>query len=192
MPPIKAVRLSICILSFALLAVSFGPLAAAQVLTARILVLDEAGSQRISTPVTASNHHPDPGEVNEYDPKRDAANDIRHAIAIARKENKHVLLEVGGAWCIWCKILDRYFEDNPDLLALRKANYVMVKVNFSKENENKAALAKYPKAAGYPHLYVLDAQGELVKSQDTGALEAGRSYDHGRMRDFLKNNAPRR
>ncbi|MCW5962427.1 MAG: thioredoxin family protein [Bryobacterales bacterium] len=165
------------------------PWADAQVLTARVFVLDEAGGKRVP-PQAAPKAAADPGEVNVYDPGRDAAADIRQALAAARKQGKHVLLEVGGVWCIWCKILDRYFEDNPDLLALRKASYVMVKVNFSKENENIAVLQRYPKASGYPHFYVLDAQGALLKSQDTGELEEGRSYDHGRMRNFLKSNAP--
>ncbi len=152
---------------------------------------EEPSSQRVSPPAPRQAEA-GRGEVHVYDPTRDAAADIRHAIASARKEGKHVLLEVGGSWCIWCKILDRYFEDHPDLLALRKANYVMVKVNFSKENENIQVLSKYPKASGYPHLYVLDGTGELIHSQDTAPLEEGRGYDHGRMRDFLSAHAPKR
>ncbi len=163
----------------------------AQVLSARVLVLDESGGQRVA-PQPAPKAATDPGEVNVYDHTRDAAADIRHALSVARKEGKHVLLEVGGTWCIWCKILDRYFEEHPDLLALRKANYVMVKVNFSKENENAAALGKFPEASGYPHFYVLDAQGSLLQSQDTAPLEEGRNYHHGRMRGFLKAHAPAR
>ncbi|MCU0226412.1 MAG: thioredoxin family protein [Bryobacterales bacterium] len=152
---------------------------------------DDAASQRVS-PKPPTQSEAGPGEVDVYDPARDAAADIRQAVAIARKQNKHVLLEVGGAWCIWCKILDRYFADHPDLLALRKANYVMVKVNFSKENENAAALGAYPKASGYPHFYVLDSQGALLRSQDTAPLEEGRGYHHGRMRDFLSTYKPKR
>lgn len=176
---------------FLVLGLIASPLADAQVLTARVVVLDEAGGKRVP-PQAPPKAAADRGEVNVYDPARDAAADIRLALASARKDGKHVLLEVGGAWCIWCKILDRYFEDNPDLLALRKASYVMVKVNFSKENENAAVLGKYPKASGYPHFYVLDAQGAMLKSQDTGELEEGRSYHHGRMREFLRANAPAR
>lgn len=164
----------------------------AQSKNARVLVLDEAGSQPAPTGQVAKPQAADPGEVAVYDPKRDAAADIRQALAVARKEGKHVLLEIGGDWCIWCKILDRYFDDHPDLLALRKANYVMVKVNYSPDNKNEAVLGRYPKAEGYPHLYVLNAGGKLVKSQGTGELEEGRGYNDGRMRAFLKENAPAR
>lgn len=164
--------------------------APSQVMTARVLVLDESGRSQVSAPIPEVRASTDPGEVNTYDPNRNASADIRNALAVARKEGKHVLLEVGGTWCIWCKILDRYFEENPDLLALRKANFVMVKVNFSKENENDTVLSKYPKPSGYPHFYVLDAQGKLKISQETGPLEEGRGYHRGRMRSFLLSNAP--
>jgi len=53
-------------------------------------------------------------------------------------------------------------------------------------------LGKYPRASGYPHLYVLDAQGALLHSQNTAPLEEGCGYHHGRMKDFLKSHAPAR
>jgi len=37
-----------------------------------------------------------------YNPNADAITDITNAIAIAKKENKHVLLQIGGNWCSWC------------------------------------------------------------------------------------------
>jgi thiol:disulfide interchange protein len=162
----------------------------AQVLATRLFLLDEARRSQVVSKAVADETG-DPGEVNVYDSERDAVADIQQALSVARRDGRRVVLEVGGAWCIWCKTLDRYFADNLDLLALRKSNYVMVKVNFSKENENAAALKRYPKPSVYPHLYVLDQQGKLVASQDTVELEEGRSYHHGRMRNFLTRNAPR-
>ena len=44
--------------------------------------------------------------------------------------------------------------------------------------------------AGYPHLFVLDANGKLLHSQNTGELEAGKSYDKGRFLAFVKRFAP--
>src|SRR5687767_7401571 len=72
--------------------------------------------------------------VHEYDPQRDAASDIERAVAEARRAKKNVLLEVGGKWCVWCRIMDAYFAANPDVLKLREDNFVTVKVNFSPEN----------------------------------------------------------
>jgi len=128
--------------------------------------------------------------VHDYDPKRDAAADIEQALAEARRAKKNVLLEVGGKWCVWCRIMDSYFEANPDVLKLREENYVTVKVNFSPENENKAALSKYGEIPAYPHIFVLDAEGKLLHSQHTGELEVGKSYDKEKLVGFLRKWAP--
>jgi thiol:disulfide interchange protein len=129
--------------------------------------------------------------VHEYDPKRDASKDIREAVAEAGRSGRRVLVEVGGKWCGWCRRLDKVFADNPDLTALRDKNYVLLKVNFSPENENKTALSKYPKIDGYPHIFVLDSNGGLLHCQNTGELEEGKGYNLAKIKAFLEKWAPR-
>jgi thiol:disulfide interchange protein len=128
--------------------------------------------------------------VHDYDPRRDAAADIERAVAEAKRTKKNVLLEVGGKWCVWCRIMDSYFEANPDVLKLREDNFVTVKINFSPENENKEVLSKYGEIPGYPHLFVLDSEGKLIQSQGTGELEAGKSYDKEKFVGFLRKWSP--
>ena len=111
----------------------------------------------------------------KFDPARDPARDLAAALAAAKAQGKRVLVDVGGEWCVWCHILDRFVDDNPDVRALRDRGYVWLKVNWSKENKNEAFLSRWPAIKGYPHLFVLDADGKLLHSQDTGALESGRS-----------------
>jgi thiol:disulfide interchange protein len=123
--------------------------------------------------------------VTKYDPKRDAAQDIRDATGEAKRTNRRVLLEVGGEWCIWCHHMDDFFAAHPDLTALRDKSFVTVKINFSDENKNKEVLAQYPPIPGYPHLFVLGSDGTLVHSQDTSALEEGKSYNLDRFTTFL-------
>src|SRR5689334_17812027 len=69
--------------------------------------------------------------VTKYDPKRDAAQDIRDAAAEAKRTNRRVLLEVGGEWCSWCHHMDDFFAANSDLTGLRDKSFVTVKINFS-------------------------------------------------------------
>jgi thiol:disulfide interchange protein len=126
-----------------------------------------------------------------FDPARDPQQDLDTALRMARATHRRVLAEVGGEWCTWCHIMDRFFAANPDLRKLRDANFVMLKVNYSKENGNQAFLARWPKAAGYPHFYVLDAGGRLLQSQDTSALEAAKDYDPIAFRTFLLEWSPR-
>jgi thiol:disulfide interchange protein len=126
---------------------------------------------------------------SKFDPKRDAARDVAIATAVAKAQNKRVLVEVGGEWCVWCHILDRFVAGNQDVKSLSDASYVWVKVNWSPQNKNEALLSQWPKVKGYPHLFVLDGDGTLIHSQNTGELEAGRDYDKAKMMDFLRRYA---
>jgi thiol:disulfide interchange protein len=128
--------------------------------------------------------------VTKFDFSRDAAQDIAAAAAEAKTTGRHVLVDVGGDWCIWCRRLDAFFDEQKDVADFLRKNYVAVKVNYSKENKNEAALSRYPKVAGYPHLFVLDGDGKLLHSQDTGALESGKGHDREKVLAFLKQWAP--
>ena len=125
----------------------------------------------------------------KFDPKRDAAADVALAIASASSQGKRVIVDVGGEWCPWCHILDRFITANADVKAILDANYVWVKVNYSPQNKNEALLSRWPRVAGYPHLFVLDADGKLMQSQNTGELEAGNDYDKAKLLAFLRQHA---
>jgi thiol:disulfide interchange protein len=128
-------------------------------------------------------------ETAKFDPARDAAADVAAAVAEARATHRRVLVDVGGEWCIWCHYLDAFFERDTEARALRDRDYVAVKVNWSPENHNTAVLSHWPAIDGYPHLFVLDADGALVRSQSTEPLEEGRGYSHARMMAFLARYA---
>ena len=122
----------------------------------------------------------------EFDPSRDAVADVASAVRQAKLEGKRVLVDVGGQWCAWCRIMDRFFAGNDQARTMRDTHYVWVKVNWSKENRNEALLSRWPKIVGYPHLFVLDDDGRLLHSQDTSLLEQGRGYDASRFVAFLE------
>lgn len=129
--------------------------------------------------------------VTKFDPARDAAKDIEAAIAEAKKSDRLVLLDVGGDWCIWCKKLDSFFEENQDIKEYMDRNFVVLKINYSKENKNEAVLSRYPEIPGYPHIFILDSNGELIHSQNTGELESGDYHDREKIFNFLKKYAPK-
>lgn len=128
--------------------------------------------------------------VTKYDPKRDAVRDIDDAVTEAKRTNRRILLEVGGAWCSWCHTLDEFFDTHPDLTARRDKNFVTVKINFSEENPNKEVLSRYGPINGYPHIFVLDSDGKFLHSQGTAVLESGKSYDLEKINNFLTQWAP--
>jgi thiol:disulfide interchange protein len=130
-----------------------------------------------------------------FDPTRDSNRDLHAAMEQARKEHKNILIDVGGNWCPWCIVLDRTLYEDAELHALLVKNYVLLHVNFSRENENLDFLGPYPKAKGYPAWYVLSAKGKLLKAEDTSELEQTHKLDAGynmaTLATFLTENAPR-
>ena len=121
-----------------------------------------------------------------FDPSRDVEKDIRDAVVQATGTGRRILLDVGGEWCIWCKRLDAFFVSHPGAAKLMRKGFVVVKVNFSKENKNEKVLSRFPKVPGYPHLFVLEANGKLLHSQDTGLLEEGKGYSEEKIMTFLE------
>jgi thiol:disulfide interchange protein len=125
-----------------------------------------------------------------FDPARDPVADLETAKVEAQRGGKRIMLDVGGEWCSWCHLLDAFMEGDSEMRRFRDAHYVWMKVNYSEDNENAAFLSRFPAITGYPHLFVLDADGKLLHSQFTGELEKGKGYDRAKFFAFLKEWAP--
>ncbi len=130
--------------------------------------------------------------VTKFDPARNPEQDVKEAVAEAKRSDRRIILDVGGDWCIWCHRIDTFIDVNKDLSSLLHNNFVIVKVNYSPENKNEKFLSQYPKIPGYPHFFVLNENGKLIHSQNTGALEKAKGYDKDKFIAFLKEWAPRR
>jgi thiol:disulfide interchange protein len=141
--------------------------------------------------IVQTSELPNSALVDFYDPARNPADDLEQAIVVAQKENKRIMLELGGDWCIWCKYMDDFYKSHPDILQARAENYVLVKINVSEENANEEFLSQFPEAAGYPHIYILESDGTFLHSQNTVDLEDGAdSYVPEVFMTFLQKWAP--
>lgn len=121
----------------------------------------------------------------KFDPAKDPFKDLTSVIEKAGKENKRIILDVGGEWCIWCHKLDIFILQDEEIKKYLDENFVTLKVNSSKENKNEKFMSQYPKVDGYPHMYVLEKDGKLLHSQNTGLLEKEKSYDKEKIMEFL-------
>lgn len=121
-----------------------------------------------------------------FDPTRDAVADVQQALLLAQSQRKMVLLDVGGEWCTWCHIFDRFVASRAQVHKLLSERFIVVKVNYSPQQRNEQLLSRFPKAKGYPHFYVLDAGGNLLASQASGELEGGKDYDEAKVIGFLR------
>lgn len=127
-----------------------------------------------------------------YDPKANAEKDVAVALAKAKKEGKHVLLQIGGNWCVWCYRFNSFVLTDSTLKNIMNNNYVVYHLNYSSENKNLAILKKlgYPQRFGFPVLVVLDAEGNRLHTQDSGLLEKGNGYDRNKVKNFFINWSP--
>lgn len=126
-----------------------------------------------------------------YDENADAKADIAAALTRAAKENRRVLLQWGGNWCGWCRLLHKLFKENRDIARILSYEYEVVMVDIGRFDKNLDTAEKYRaytegfKKNGVPFLTILDSNGGLVVNQDTGSLEAGQSHDPKKVIDFL-------
>lgn len=122
-----------------------------------------------------------------YSPEANAKKDIAEAVKQAKESDKHVLIQVGGNWCIWCARFNDFVTNDKSLDSLMNANYVVYHLNHSKENTNAELLAKYeyPQRFGFPVFLILDGKGDLIHTQTSWYLEAGKSYDKEKVTAFF-------
>jgi thioredoxin-related protein len=127
-----------------------------------------------------------------YDPTADAKADLEAAVAEAKKEGKHVLIQVGGNWCSWCLKFHEKLQKEADLKALTEEHFVVYHLNFSKENQNKDVLADlaYPQRFGFPVFVILDGDGNRIHTQNSAYLEEGNGHSKKKILTFLKQWSP--
>jgi thioredoxin-related protein len=134
-----------------------------------------------------------PSRASIYDQAADAKVQLARAVELAKKDDKRILLMFGGDWCGWCHKLHDLFKTNREVAQILYNEYVLVTIDTKSPNAApllatcKDALSKdEPKTAfGYPFLAVLDADGKVVRAQQTDVLEEGDHHDPKKVADFL-------
>lgn len=121
-----------------------------------------------------------------YDPNRNALQDGRDAVKLAKATNRRILIEVGGDWCKWCHILDRFLNNNTEIKKQLHQTFVLLKVNVSDENDNYDFLKVFPRVVGYPHIFVTENNGKFLKSVDIGYFYENGQYSVKRFKEFFK------
>jgi thioredoxin-related protein len=126
-----------------------------------------------------------------YLPPVSAAQAYEDAKRQAAAGGKRILIIAGGDWCRWCHVLDRFLRERQDINETIGASFVTLKLEVGENGTSAEVLDKLPTAAGYPHFWVLSAEGQLIASIDTASLEQGQDdYDATAFRRFVQTYAP--
>lgn len=122
-----------------------------------------------------------------YNPEANAKKEIDAAVKEAKEAGKQVLVQIGGNWCIWCARFNDFVTKDKSLDSLMNANYVVYHLNYSPENKNDELLKKYqfPQRFGFPVFIILNDKGDLLHTQTSWYLEAGKSYDKEKVTAFF-------
>ena len=127
-----------------------------------------------------------------YNENQDIRADLKKATALAKKENKHVLIQFGGNWCPWCIRFHQMAHGAQPLDSLIKADYVYMMANVPQDKKKRDYKLfeefGYPNRFGYPVFVILNGDGKVLHIQDSGILEhcQVKGYDTTKVVTFLK------
>ena len=126
-----------------------------------------------------------------YEPGVDAHAEIKHALELAAKGHKRVLVVFGANWCYDCHVLDLAFK-RPDIAAVVQHNFELVHVDVGEGDKNQDLMQQYdvPMKRGIPAAAVLDSNGKLLYSQKGGEFEKARALAPEDVLQFLNKWKP--
>jgi len=124
-----------------------------------------------------------------YQEMENAEEKVKQLVLKARAENKNIILQVGGNWCVWCLRLNNFIQNSQELKTIVDTNYLYYHLNWSPKNKNEKFFAKYGNPGekqGYPIFMVLNKKGKLIHVQETGSLEEDKGYSAAKVKAFLE------
>ena len=135
-----------------------------------------------------------------YDETINPMEQIDKAVKQAKAEDKFVICQVGGNWCPWCLRFAEFITSDSTINKLVNDNFVYIHVNYNPrqsapaQKELAAKMMKRlgnPARFGYPVFVVLDENGKVIHTQDSGFLEEGKSYNKEKVTRFFECWTPK-
>ena len=88
----------------------------------------------------------------------------------AKKENKHVIVDVYTTWCGWCKVMDKQTYGNAEVATYLTENFVLAKVNGESSAElhykgktmTERQFARSVGVTGFPSTFFLKPDAEII------------------------------
>lgn len=123
-----------------------------------------------------------------YDETADAVRAVDRARAKARASHKLLLIDLGGNWCLDCRILAGTME-LPEVAAFLRRKYETVTVDVGRFDKNLFIPARYgitQRLKGVPSVLIVDPRTDrLINEGRTAALADARSMDPQALADWL-------
>src|SRR5512141_430789 len=86
------------------------------------------------------------------------------AFALAKRENKPVLLDIGAVWCHWCHVMDRESYENAETAQIVNQHFIAIKVDRDErpdvDSRYQAAVQAISGQGGWPLTAFLTPEGK--------------------------------
>ena len=126
-----------------------------------------------------------------YDESADGAAAVAKARARAKASGKLLLVDLGGNWCLDCRIFAGTVA-LPDVNAWVRRHYEIVTVDTGRHDKNLSVQTRYglAEAKAVPNLLIIDPKTDkLVNEGTTIALNDARSMNPQGLVDYLARYA---
>jgi thiol:disulfide interchange protein len=124
----------------------------------------------------------------------DWTTNYKAALAQAKTQNKHVLLDFTGSdWCPNCQLLDKEVLSQPSFKVFADKNYLLVTVDFPEQKQlpddvkaQNDQLQKQFHVDGFPTLVVVNANGKELGRQLGYDIGSGPDAVISKLKSFTK------
>ncbi len=129
-------------------------------------------------------------EKHVYDEDANADKVVDEALARAKKNNKLLLIDLGGNWCPDCIILHNLMEV-PEMKKFVDTHYEVALVDVGRFDKNAQIGARYgynTRLKGVPTVLVVDPKtNKVINGERVFALSTARSQTPQALADYLAN-----
>ncbi len=135
----------------------------------RAMVILSLGLSLVTAPLAVSALPGSPNRAEKPLPKL-AWLAFDAAAEKAKRENKHLIVDVYTTWCGWCKVMDRQTYGNKEVADYLTQNFILAKVNgessaelhYKGEVMSEKVFARRVGVTGFPTTYFLKPDADII------------------------------
>lgn len=122
-----------------------------------------------------------------YNEQANGEKQLTEALDQAKKESKHVLIQMGGNWCKWCLKFNEFVTNDNEINKVMNDNYVVLHLNYDKKDLAMLERLEHPERFGFPVIIILDENGKRLHTQNSYYLEEGEGYHKKKVLSCFKD-----
>lgn len=108
--------------------------------------------------------------VSSYSKSDVKWHDFNSGAKAAKREKKHIIIDMYAPWCGWCKVMDRETFENSKVADLLKKDFIAVRVDMDSKDKIKykgynlssSEFSSLFGVQGLPTVVFLDMNGEFI------------------------------